>query len=544
MFTTTPRLEITGPRVAGTDEILTPEALAFVTELHTWFLGRRHDLLLARQVRRERFADGLDPDFRPETANIRADRTWRVAGAGPGLEDRRVEITGPTDRKMTVNALNSGAQVWLADLEDATSPTWENIVGGQLNLVDAIRRQIDFSADGKEYRLGESQPTIVMRPRGWHLAEKHLRFTDRSGQRSAASASLVDFGLYAFHNAQKLIDSGSGPYFYLPKLEGYLEARLWNDIFSFTQSYLGIPQGTIRATVLIETITAAFEMDEILYELRAHCAGLNAGRWDYIFSIIKSFRTRGERFVLPDRAQLTMAVPFMRAYTELLVATCHQRGAYAIGGMSAFIPNRRDPEVTARALEQVRVDKQREATAGFDGSWVAHPDLIPVVQAVFDAALGERSNQLDRQRPDVHVAAAELLDFASAGGQVTDAGVRGNVQIAVRYIESWLRGVGAAAIDNLMEDAATAEISRSQVWQWIHQRTVTAEGTTITVAGVERILADVLTGLPREAGDRFDDAEAVFREVALLERYPTFLTLTAYSTYLVHQAKRSAPQAA
>jgi len=544
MYTTTPHLEITGPRVAGTDEILTPEALAFVTELHTWFLGRRHDLLLARQVRRERFADGLDPDFRPETATIRADRTWRVAGAGPGLEDRRVEITGPTDRKMAVNALNSGAQVWLADLEDATSPTWGNIVGGQLNLVDAIRRQIDFTADGKEYRLGASTPTIVMRPRGWHLSEKHLRFTDRAGQRTAASASLVDFGLYAFHNAQQLIDSGSGPYFYLPKLEGYLEARLWNDIFSFTQSYLGIPQGTIRATVLIETITAAFEMDEILYELRDHCAGLNAGRWDYIFSIIKNFRSRGEKFVLPDRAQLTMGVPFMRSYTELLVATCHQRGAHAIGGMSAFIPNRRDPEVTARALEQVRVDKEREATAGFDGSWVAHPDLIPVARAVFDAALGERPNQLDRLRPDVHVTAAELLDFSSAGGQVTDAGVRGNVQIAVRYIESWLRGVGAAAIDNLMEDAATAEISRSQVWQWIHQSVVTAEGTTITVASVEKVLAEVLKGLPRVAGDRFDDAEAVFREVALLERYPTFLTLTAYSTYLVHQATTPAHQAA
>ncbi|QTE29532.1 malate synthase A [Pengzhenrongella sicca] len=544
MYTTTPGIEITGPRVAGTDEILTPEALAFVTELHTWFLGRRHDLLLARQVRRERFANGLDPDFLAETAAIRADPSWRVAGAGPGLADRRTEITGPTDRKMAVNALNSGAQVWLADLEDATSPTWENIVGGQLNLADAIRRRIDFTADGKEYRLGTQTPTIVMRPRGWHLAEKHLRFTDRSGQRSPASASLVDFGLYAFHNAQRLIDTGTGPYFYLPKLEGHLEARLWNDVFAFTQSYLGIAQGTIRATVLIETITAAFEMDEILYELREHCAGLNAGRWDYIFSIIKNFRTRGEGFVLPDRARLTMAVPFMRSYTELLVATCHRRGAHAIGGMSAFIPNRRDPEVTERAFEQVRADKEREAAAGFDGSWVAHPDLIPVCRAVFDGVLGERPNQVDRRRDDVRVTAAELLDFASAGSVVTDAGLRGNVQIALRYIDSWLRGVGAAAIDNLMEDAATAEISRSQVWQWIHQGTVTAEGTRITVERVEAVLADVLAGLPRAPGDRFADAEAVFREVALAERYPTFLTVSAYTRFLVHQRSERATQAA
>ena len=534
MFTTTPQLEITGPRVDGTDQILTPEALAFVAELHTWFLGRRHDLLLARQVRREDFANGLDPDFLTETARVRADPAWRVAGAGPGLEDRRVEITGPTDRKMTVNALNSGAQVWLADLEDATSPTWENVVGGQLNLVDAIRGRIDFRAeDGKEYRLGQDTPTIVLRPRGWHLAEKHLRFTDRAGQRTAASASLVDFGLYAFHNAQQLIDQGSGPYFYLPKLEGHLEARLWNDVFSFTQSYLGIAQGTIRATVLIETLTAAFEMDEILYELREHCAGLNAGRWDYIFSIIKNFRTRGPQFVLPDRAELTMAVPFMRAYTELLVATCHRRGAHAIGGMSAFIPNRRDPEVTTAALDKVREDKEREAAAGFDGSWVAHPDLVPVARAVFDRVLGERPNQVDRLRDDVHVTAADLLDFSSAGGQVTDAGLRGNVRIAVRYIESWLRGVGAAAIDNLMEDAATAEISRSQVWQWIQQRVVTAEGTPITTGRVEQILAEVLAELPRTPADRFGDAEEVFREVALSQTYPTFLTITAYTRFLV-----------
>ncbi|MGV8966970.1 MAG: malate synthase A [Cellulomonas sp.] len=541
MAGTAPNLEITGPVVVGSEEILTPEALAFVTELHTRFLGRRHDLLLARQRRRARFANGADPDFLVETQPVRADPTWQVAGAGPGLQDRRVEITGPTDRKMTVNALNSGAQVWLADLEDATSPTWENIIGGQLNLVDALRGRIDFTADGKEYRLKGSVselPTIVMRPRGWHLAEKHLRFTDRAGQRTAASASLVDFGLYAFHNAQHLIDAGRGPYFYLAKLEGHLEARLWNDIFLFTQEYLGIRRGTIRATVLIETITAAFEMEEILYELREHCAGLNAGRWDYIFSVIKNFRTRGPRFVLPDRSEITMTVPFMQAYTELLVSTCHRRGAHAIGGMAAFIPNRRDPEVTEVALAKVRADKEREANAGFDGSWVAHPDLIGVAREVFDGVLGERPHQVDRLRDDVHVTAAELLDFASAGSHVTDAGVQGNVQIAVRYIESWLRGVGAAAIDNLMEDAATAEISRSQIWQWIHQGTVTAEGNRITHDGVERILGEVMAGLPRTADDRFDDAEKVFRDVALAEAFPTFLTITAYTRFLVHTTGR------
>ncbi|MCL3860663.1 malate synthase A [Actinotalea sp. K2] len=533
----TPSIDVLGPQVPGSSEILTPQALEFLTELHTRFLGPRHDLLLQRQHRRTRFANGVDPDFLPHTAHLRQDGSWKVAGAGPGLEDRRVEITGPTDRKMTVNAMNSGAQVWLADLEDATSPTWQNVIGGQHSLFDALRRQIDFrSPEGKEYRLGESTPTVVMRPRGWHLVEKHLCFTDRAGQRTAASASLVDFGLYAFHNARHLIETGRGPYFYLPKLESHLEARLWNEIFTFTQEHLGIAHGTIRATVLIETITAAFEMEEILYELREHCAGLNAGRWDYIFSVIKNFRSRGPRFVLPDRAQVTMAVPFMRAYTELLVATCHRRGAHAIGGMSAFIPNRRDPEVTTRALDQVRADKQREATAGYDGTWVAHPDLIPVAREVFDRALGERANQLDRQREDVQVTAAQLLDIGSAGGLVTDGGVRGNVSVAVRYLESWLRGTGAAAIDNLMEDAATAEISRSQIWQWIHQGTVTAQGTTITAAHVEQVLREVLASTARHEGDRFDDAAAVFREVALGEEFPTFLTLTAYSRYLVRQA--------
>jgi malate synthase len=529
-----PQLEITGKVGPRYEEILTPEALEFLAELHERFAGTRHDLLAARLKTRVDAANGRDPKFLTETAHIRHDPNWTVAGAGPGLEDRRVEITGPTDRKMAINALNSGAKVWLADQEDATSPTWANVVEGQLTLFDAVRGQLSFtSPEGKEYTVTATEtPTIVMRPRGWHLVEKNLTFVDRANRRMAASGSIIDFGLYLFHNARRLIEQGSGPYFYLPKLESHLEARLWNDIFSYSEGRLGITRGTIRATVLIETIQAAFEMEEILYELREHCAGLNAGRWDYIFSIIKTFRARGRRFVFPDRKQITMTVPFMRAYTELLVSTCHRRGAYAIGGMSAFIPNRRDPEVTARALEQVTADKRREATDGFDGTWVAHPDLIPTAQAEFDAVLGQRPNQLERTRDEVRVTAAELLDVASIGGQITEAGVRGNVIIALRYIESWLRGVGAAAIDNLMEDAATAEISRSQIWQWIHDNSVTAEGRRIDRSWVEEIVADVFAGLERTPGDRFDDALAVFRTAALEPEFPTFLTVGAYARFL------------
>ena len=530
-----PRMDITGPLDNRFDEILTPEALHFLTRLHDQFAGRRHERLAARMHSRRAIDNGRNLRFLPETAAIRADATWRVAGAGPGLEDRRVEITGPTDRKMTINALNSGAKVWLADQEDATSPTWANVIGGQLSLFDAIRGQIDYTTeDGRTYSVGEATPTIVMRPRGWHLVEKHLRYTDRAGLRAPASGSLVDFGLYFFHNAQKLIEGGTGPYFYLAKLENHLEARLWDDIFTFAENALGIGYGTIRATVLIETIPAAFEMDEILFELRDHCAGLNAGRWDYIFSIIKNFRGRGASFVLPDRSKITMTVPFMRAYTELLVQTCHKRGAHAIGGMSAFIPNRRDPEVTAWALEQVSADKRREAGDGFDGTWVAHPDLIPTARAEFDRVLGDRPNQVDRLRDDVSVTAEDLLDLRIQG-EVTDAGVRANVSIAVRYLESWLRGVGAAAIDNLMEDAATAEISRSQLWQWIHQRVVTAEGTLVTPALVQSILDEVMAQVERHDGDRFDAAIEVFREVTLGEDFPTFLTLGAYAGHLVDE---------
>ena len=534
---TTSRIEVLGGIEPRFDDILTPEALAFLTRLHDQFAGRRHDRLDARMQRRAAIDNGRDLRFLPETRAIREDSDWRVAGPGPGLDDRRVEITGPTDRKMTINAMNSGAKVWLADQEDATSPTWFNVINGQLSLFDAIRRQIDFtSSEGKRYELGAETPTIVMRPRGWHLVEKHLRYTDSAGISSPASGSLVDYGLYSFHNAKELIARGSGPYFYLAKTESHLEARLWDDVFTFSENALGIPHGTIRATVLIETIPAAFEMDEILYELREHCAGLNAGRWDYIFSIIKSFRGRGASFVLPDRSKITMTVPFMRAYTELLVQTCHKRGAHAIGGMSAFIPNRRDPEVTERALAQVAADKRREARDGFDGTWVAHPDLVETARAEFDAVLGERPNQVDRLRDDVHVEASDLVDLRIEG-EVTDAGVRANVSIAVRYLESWLRGVGAVAIDDLMEDAATAEISRAQLWQWMHQRLVTAEGTRVDRALVESLLDELMEVAPRWDADRFDEAAEIFRAVTLGEDFPTFLTIAAYSRYLVEPAR-------
>ena len=532
-----PAITITGPMRPRYDEILTPEAIAFLTELHHRFASRRHDRLADRMRRRFEIGNGHDPRFRDDTRHIREDDSWRVAGAGPGLEDRRVEITGPTDPKMTINALNSGARVWLADQEDATSPTWKNVIEGQLSLRDAIRDDLSFtSPEGKEYRVtAERTPTIVMRPRGWHLPEKHIAFVDRAGRRTSASGSLVDFGLYFLHNAQELIANGRGPYFYLAKIESSEEAKLWDDVFSFSEEYIGIPHGTIRATVLIETLPAAFEMDEILYELRDHCAGLTAGRWDYIFSIIKNYRGRGARFVLPDRSEVTMTVPFMRAYTELLVQTCHKRGAYAIGGMSAFIPNRRDPEVTARAIEKVSADKKREAGDGFDGTWVAHPDLIPTAQAEFDAVLGDRPNQVDRQRPEVSVSASDLLDL-HIGRPITAQGVRDNVSVAIRYLEAWLRGLGAVAIDNLMEDAATAEISRSQVWQWIHQDRTTDDGTPITAEYVEGLIGDVLARATRSAGDRFDDAADVFREVALQPEFPAFLTVGAYSRFLVDVA--------
>ncbi|AXK46634.1 malate synthase A [Brachybacterium saurashtrense] len=527
------RIEVTAPLGDRFEEILTPAALDFLALLHDRFAARRSALLTARAMRREAISGGAMLDFLPTTRAIRQDPTWRVAGAGPGLEDRRVEITGPTDRKMTINALNSGAKVWLADHEDALSPTWHAVIDGQLNLHDAIRRQVDFTGEnGKEYRLAEETATIVFRPRGWHLPEQHLRWVRADGRSARTSAALVDAGLYLFHNARELIARGAGPYLYLPKLESHLEARLWDEVFTLAERQLGIDHGTIRATVLIETLPAAFEMEEILYELRDHCAGLNAGRWDYLFSIIKTFRDRGRRRVLPDRSQLTMTVPFMRAYTELLVATCHRRGAHAIGGMSAFVPDRGDPEVTRQAMLLVAEDKQREATDGFDGTWVAHPDLVPAAQAEFDAVLGERPHQVGRLREDVHVTAADLLDLEIDGGTLTAQGIRQNIRVSLRYLDAWLRGRGAVAIDHLMEDAATVEISRSQLWQWITQGMLTEEGMPVTRERVEYFIDRAVLELDTEQGGRIPEAAELLKEAVLGEEFPEFLTTGAYERHL------------
>ncbi|MEU4262161.1 malate synthase A [Streptomyces argenteolus] len=515
------------------DEVLTDAALAFVAELHRRFTPRRDELLARRGERRAEIARTSTLDFLPETAAVRADDSWRVAPAPAALNDRRVEITGPTDRKMTVNALNSGARVWLADFEDASAPTWENVITGQLNLIDAYTRNIDFTdpKSGKSYALrpAEELATVVTRPRGWHLDERHLQLDG-----TPVPGALVDFGLYFFHNAQRLIDLGKGPYFYLPKTESHLEARLWNDIFVFAQDYTGIPRGTVRATVLIETITAAYEMEEILYELRDHASGLNAGRWDYLFSIVKNFRDGGPEFVLPDRNLVTMTAPFMRAYTELLVRTCHKRGAHAIGGMAAFIPSRRDAEVNKVAFEKVKADKDREANDGFDGSWVAHPDLVPIAMASFDAVLGEKPNQKERLREDVSVAAGDLIAIDTLDAKPTYDGLRNAVAVGIRYIEAWLRGMGAVAIFNLMEDAATAEISRSQIWQWINAGVVFENGERATADLARRIAAEELAAIRAETGDeafaagKWQQAHDLLLQVSLDQDYADFLTLPAY----------------
>jgi malate synthase len=525
------RVEITGPAEERYVEILSPRALELLVALHDALADRRAEALADRRARQAKLSGGALLDFLPETAHIRQDASWRVAPPAPGLVDRRVEITGPTDKKMTINALNSGANVWLADFEDANTPLWSNMIEGQLNLKDALDRTIDFTSDeGKSYALrpDEELATIVVRPRGWHLDEKHILIDGRR-----ASGSLTDFALYMVASAQRQLDKGKGPYFYLPKMESHLEARLWNDAFNLAQDFLGIPRGTIRATVLIETIPAAFEMDEILYELREHSAGLNAGRWDYLFSVIKKFRTRGREFMLPERNAVTMTAPSMRAYTELLVQTCHKRGAFAMGGMAAFIPSRRDPEVNKVALAKVRDDKTREAGDGFDGSWVAHPDLVPVCKEVFDSFLGDKPNQLGKQRPEVSVAAADLLAFAKTPGGVTEAGLRGNISVALQYLATWLGGNGAVAIFNLMEDAATAEISRSQVWQWIHNDVILDDGPLVTKDVVERMIDEELGKIRQAAGDSFDTARygqavALFTEVALADSFAEFLTLPAY----------------
>ena len=506
---------VTGPPVAGSDWVLTDEALEFVAELQQRFGQVRIDLLQRRQERQAEIDAGVTLDFLAGTREIR-EGDWTVAPTPADFDDRRVEITGPAEPKMMINALNSGARVFMADLEDALSPTWANIVGGQAALIDAVRGTLTFdSPEGKSYRLNEQTAQLVVRPRGWHLVESHVLVDG-----TPMSASLFDAGLYLFHNAAERVRRGSAPYLYLPKLETHHEARLWNEVFVFAQERLGIPRGSIRATVLIETITAAFEMDEILYELREHAAGLNAGRWDYLFSVIKRFR-RSDALQSPDRAQLTMTVPFMRAYTQLLVETCHRRGAHAIGGMAAFIPNRRDSEVTERALAKVREDKDRESRDGFDGTWVAHPDLVPVATEIFDSVLGDAPNQKDR-RPGASVGAADLTRFTVEGGQVTDAGIRSNVRVALAYMDSWLRGVGAAAIDNLMEDAATAEIARSQLWLWRVQGLLPIERyAAIRDEELERL------GGPREG--RLKDAWDLLDHLVLDEDFADFLTLRGYA---------------
>jgi malate synthase len=517
-----PGVEIRGPAVADLDALLSAEALAFIAGLQRRFGARRLELLAARKKRQSELDRGILPDFLPETASVRG-MAWTVAPAPADLADRRVEITGPAEPKMMINALNSGARVFMADLEDSLAPTWANVIGGQAALAAAVRRRLTFDGpEGRTYRLNDRIATLLVRPRGWHLDEHHLLVDG-----SPISASLFDFGLFVFHNAREQLSRKTAPYVYLPKLESHLEARLWNDVFRAAQDALGIPIGTIRATVLIESILAAFEMDEILYELREHAAGLNAGRWDYLFSCLKKFRSQPQ-MVLPDRAQLTMTVPFMRAYTELLVQTCHRRGAHAIGGMAAFIPSRRDPAVNAVAMAGVRADKVRESKDGFDGTWVAHPDLVPLATEIFDAVLGGAPDQKGRLRPDVAVRASELLDLTVAGGSVTEAGVRINVSVALQYLDSWLRGNGAATINDLMEDAATAEICRSQLWQWRATRTRLADGRVFDGDLYKKIRAEELAKVGGIGVGRMSDAVTVLDQLVFANGFPDFLTLEAY----------------
>ncbi len=520
----TQNIQILGVRTPAVEQVLTPEAVEFIAKLQRAFNTTRLALLERRAERQARFDAGEKPTFLAETAAIRQDTTWRVAPTPPDLQDRRVEITGPVERKMMINALNSGAKVFMADFEDANSPTWDNCIQGHINLIDAVQGTIEFinPDNSKRYTLNETTATLLVRPRGWHLIEKHF-WVDGD----PISASLFDFGLYFFHNAQALTERGSGPYFYLPKLESHLEARLWNDVFNMAQDELGIPRGTIRATVLIETILAAHEMEEILYELRDHAAGLNAGRWDYIFSTIRTFRKHTDA-VLPDRAQITMAVPFMRAYTELMVKTCHKRGAHAIGGMSAFIPNRREPEVTEMALGKVREDKLRESGDGCDGTWVAHPDLVPIVMEIFDEVLGERPHQKERQRDEVNIAAEQLTMLAVPNGTISEKGVRLNIDVALQYLNAWLNGNGAAALYNLMEDTATAEISRAQLWQWIYNQAQLDTGETISRTLYERLRDEELAKLGGPNTQRYGEAVMLLDKLVLADTFIDFLTYEAY----------------
>ena len=521
MLSVTDEIKVIGSLQPEYQEILTSQALGFIIKLQRAFNPTRLRLLEARKTRQQNLDRGALPTFLPETSNIRSTE-WQVAPAPHDLQKRWVEITGPVDRKMMINALNSGADTFMADFEDSLSPTWQNIMQGQINLKDAVRRDIEFkNADGKVYTLQADVATLLVRPRGWHLNEEHVL-----ADGEPVSASLFDFGLYFFHNARELIARGSGPYFYLPKLESHLEARLWNDVFNMAQDLLDIPRGTIRATVLIETILAAFEMDEILYELRDHAAGLNAGRWDYIFSVIKKFANRQD-FVLPDRSQILMTVPFMRPYTELLIRTCHKRGAHAIGGMAAFIPSRREADVNELALKKVREDKLRESTDGCDGTWVAHPDLVPHVRTIFEERLETKPHQKDIMRKDVSVSEKELLDIRVPNGKITEVGLRTNINIALQYLDSWLNGNGAAAINNLMEDTATAEISRAQIWQWIHHKATLADGRTITSALYKQIRSEELDKLLSMGESRYHEAAEILDDLILSADFVEFLTLPA-----------------
>ena len=521
-------VEILASTQEGQDRVLTPAALQFVVDLHRRFNPKRVQLLAARAERQKRLDAGEKPDFFPETQQVR-DSEWTVAPIPKDLLDRRVEITGPVDRKMIINALNSGAKVFMADFEDSNTPTWANQIEGQLNLMDAVRRTITFSdpATGKNYRLNESTGVLLVRPRGWHLEERHILV---DGQ--AMSGSLFDFGLYLFHNAKELLASGSGPYFYLPKLESHLEARLWNDIFVYAQNTLGIPQGSIRATVLIETILASFEMDEILYELRDHSAGLNCGRWDYIFSFIKKF-SHDPKTVLPDRAQVTMTTHFLRSYSKLLIRTCHRRNIHAMGGMAAFIPIKSDPVANEKAIAQVRADKEREAGDGYDGTWVAHPGLVPVAAEIFDRLM-PRPNQIDKKLSDFHASAADLLDVPS--GEITEAGVRQNVAVGLGYLEAWLRGTGCVPLFNLMEDAATAEISRAQLWQWIHRDVHLKDGRKIDVQFCDQVINEELAKARQTADasrySAFEKSAQLMRDLIRSPQFVEFLTIPAYQQIL------------
>jgi malate synthase len=514
-------VEIRGEIVPGFDEILTPAALALVAKLQREFGPRRKECLERRQQRQAALDAGRSLDFLSETKQIR-EGDWKCASIPADLRDRRVEITGPTDRKMVINALNSGAKMFMADFEDANSPAWRNMIEGQINLCDAIRRTITFTnPEGKEYKLGEDLAVLLVRPRGWHLVEKHMLVDGEP-----VAGGLVDFGLYFFHNARELLDRGTGPYFYLPKMESYLEARIWNDAFNLAQDELGIPRGTIRATVLIETIPAAFEMDEILYELRDHSAGLNCGRWDYIFSCIKRFRNKPD-FVLGDRALITMTTHFMHSYSLLCIQTCHRRNTFAMGGMAAQIPVKNNPAANEEAFAKVRADKEREARDGHDGTWVAHPGMVQLALDAFDAVMPQ-PNQIERKREDVQVTARDLLDF-QPGEPITEQGLRQNVSVGVQYLEAWLRGHGAVPLFNLMEDAATAEISRAQVWQWIrHPRGVLNDGRKVTKELFRRVLGEELAKVKRFNGDKFDVARELFDKITTDDNFAEFLTLPGY----------------